>query len=208
MKKILGLAALAVAVTVSASAATIEVQCGSFADSLGNTADSTIGVIPSYPSATIVCAAPSATLVSGDTFSSLQLVFQQAFTTGSTGGPNTIVGTYTVTGAGLGSLDGSETLTTSAATGDSGQTTTDPSSPGFEIQPDHIIEGGSSSINNSVDVVVSESLSAGQIQSATGNVYELITYSTAAPEPMTFSLMGVGLLGMGLVGRRLRKQKQ
>jgi hypothetical protein len=30
-------------------------------------------------------------------------------------------------------------------------------------------------------------------------------YQFVAPEPMTFSLMGIGLLGIGLVGRRFRK---
>ena len=84
----------------------------------------------------------------------MQLVFQQAFTTGSTTGPNTIVGTYAVSGAGLGGLDASETETTSAAVGGTPQVSTDPSSPGFFVLNDHVIEGGSSTVNAAVGVVV------------------------------------------------------
>lgn len=34
---------------------------------------------------------------------------------------------------------------------------------------------------------------------------ELVNSQAAVPEPMTFSLVGAGLLGLGLLGRRLRK---
>jgi hypothetical protein len=34
---------------------------------------------------------------------------------------------------------------------------------------------------------------------------ELVNSQISVPEPMTFSLMGAGLLGLGLLGRRLRK---
>jgi hypothetical protein len=207
MKKLIGLAAVAAAMVVSASAATITVQetCGSFADTLANTTDTTLGTIPGFSTPQAVnCAAPSTFLSAGETYVSEQLIFQQGFTSGSSSGPNTITGTFTISPA-VASLD-NDTLVTTAAIGATPQSTTDTWAVGTFTIPANIIDGGSTTLNGPVTVDVTESLTAGSIQSATGNVYELITYSTAAPEPMTFSLMGVGLLGIGLIGRRLRKQ--
>ena len=53
MKKILGLVALTAAMAITSSASQILVQCGQFQDGLGNSTDSTLGLIPNYPSGTI-----------------------------------------------------------------------------------------------------------------------------------------------------------
>lgn len=209
MKKILGLSALAVAMTVGASAATLTLEetCGPFQDTLGDSIDSTLGIISGYPTS-VVCAAPSSFLTAGETFVSVQAILEQAFTSPSFTGPNTIVGTFTITSGGSG-LDG-DTLTTTANPGDTPQTTTDTDGNINYILPQYFIDGGSSTVNAAFTLGISESLSAGSIQSATGDIDELITYTTVSattPEPMTLSLMGAGLLGLGLVRRQRNRAK-
>jgi hypothetical protein len=203
MKKILGLSVLAVAMTVGASANTLtEVEtCGPFQDTLSNSIDSTLGVVSGYPEY-VVCAAPSTFLTGGETFTSVQAIFNQGFTSGALTGPNTITGTFTVFAGGSG-LD-SDTLVTSAPSGDSPETTTDTYENTY-VNAQNFIDGGDSTTNAAFTIEVSESLTAGTIQSATGNIYELITYTTAAPEPMTLSLVGAGLIGLGFVRRRASK---
>ncbi len=140
----------------------------------------------------------------GDVFTNFQVVVQTDYSGGTLGSLNTIQTTYTSTAFTSDTL----TSTSNPGTGGSENYFSADSSPVYS-------PGGASFFTESTaltlpssafNVNYSSAVTTGTVQAETGQVYELVNYSTTAPEPMTFSLMGVGLLGMGLVGRRLRKQ--
>jgi hypothetical protein len=67
------------------------------------------------------------------------------------------------------------------------------------------ISTGGTASNGALTTFAVASASEDFIFKDVNGVSEFEQIISAVPEPMTFSLMGVGLLGLGLFGRRLRK---
>jgi hypothetical protein len=198
MKQFLTISALALAMTVAASATTYTTSnvCGAFQDSLANAQFSTTGVnITGYPQSPAATCNIAADVPGGDTLVSYQIQFTSAFTSGNPSGAST---TIVVTDANGSFSSYSNTNTSSAYSGSETNT---------GLQSGTTITT-SSATTDAVNVT-SAMLNSGAIQSLTGDVYETVTYQTqgGTPEPTTFVLMGAGLGLLGMLRRRaVRRQ--
>jgi hypothetical protein len=204
--KVLGLVALALMMSIGASAAQLApIYCGGFSFA-GTGPGGVINTSNPVTSGTITCAPFTAGLLpAGDNFVSEQLLLQADYSSGT--GNNSDATTYSA-----GTL--AMVTDTITAAGPSGPATSwadsfgagdqNPTPPGF---------GSSYFLDDSYTqttlptaggtIAYSVNLAAGStIQSVSGNVYELINYTTTAPEPATLGLVGSALLGLGLLARK------
>jgi hypothetical protein len=204
--KFLGLVAVAVTMTLSVSAAQLApIYCGGFSFA-GSGPGGVINTSNPVNSGTITCATFTAGMLpAGDNFVSEQILLQANYSSGV--GNNSDATTYS---AGTLAIV-TDTVTASGPSGPStswsdsfGAGDQNPTPPGF---------GSSYFLDDSYSqttlptvggtIAYSVNLGAGStIQSVSGNVYELINYTTTAPEPATLGLVGGALLGLGLVARR------
>jgi hypothetical protein len=80
---------------------------------------------------------------------------------------------------------------------------------GVQLGPDLVANGGSTAgpsvfAGNST-VWIWKDINIQNVSTDHISSFDQAFSSSGVPEPMTFSMMGVGLLGLGLLGRRLRK---
>ena len=200
--KFFSLAALGVLMTISAGATTVIVDCGS---SNGGWSFSAGGgdFTSASPanSGSEVCPAYSA-LPAGETFDSLQIIVQTDYSGGTPGQANAIETTYS-------SLAAAFTADILTSQGPNGGSTTYTSNDGASTYapygPSYFIENTTmtSYPTTAFDVQYSAVVTEGSVQTESGQVYELITYSTTAPEPGSMMLLGSGLLAFAFFGRKL-----
>jgi hypothetical protein len=201
MKKILALSALALAMSVGASATTILVTCGQYsvAGLIGDSVGTTLA------SGSISC--PGFTVPGGSTVGTpTDLIFNSDFSSGA-GSTNTTTTTWGTpindTGNVATGFIGSSNYSTTA----SGATACPcaAGSLGTILGPSYFeIAFGGSNLTGGFTVTYSDSLTAGSVQTVSGNVFEIITYAAqvTSPEPTTFVLMGAGLGLLGMLRRR------
>jgi len=192
--KYFGLAALALTMSVGASASTLTSLCGVFATSApGSTFfTNSSGVVASGNVTCNVSALPPFS-----TFTVEAVILQTDYTGGLQGSANAISTAYS------GSLITSDTLTSSgnggsSVYGDNFNVLYAPFNP-----PYYWVDA--SSANNTVSFTVnySTTITSGAVQGVSGQVYELITYQSAVPEPGSMMLLGSGLVAFAFVGRKL-----
>jgi len=194
--KFLGLAAVALTLTVSASAGTILNFCSGWSASAGGAIFFTAPI--AIDSGTINCSAYGSLPV-GDTFVSEQLVLLTDYSGGLGTTQNAIAATYSGTGL------STDTLTSSSGAGN-GNSNTYGDTFGINYAPlgatAWLDATTLSDTFTPLAVNFSANATLGNVQSASGQVYELITYQLSAPEPASMLLLGGGLLAISLVGRK------
>ena len=197
MKKILALSALALAMTVSASATTVLINCGNFSASSLNG----VGVAGSLASGSIACG--SFSIGGGNTISAEQLVFQTDYTSGNIA-TNTTTATW---GSPISISSNTVSGSVTSATYTAGALAACVSSNCDVINSaSYFVTGnlGVTAFNAGFSVTYADVLTAGQVSTVSGNLYELVTYAQqqTTPEPTSFILMGAGLGLVGLLRRR------
>ena len=193
--KYFGLAALGLAMTVGASASTLTAFCGSFSASAGTgffTSGS--GVVASGPA--ITCTVQG--LPAFSTFNSESVIVQTDYTgglQGSSNSINTVFSSLVMT---------SDTITSSGVGGSTTYTSADGSPLYAAFTPAYYFTEPSTA-NNTASFVVnfSSTVTSGAVQGVSGQVYELISYTSAIPEPGSMMLLGSGLVAFALAGRKL-----
>ena len=205
MKKLFGLAALAVFASSAAYATTLLVQCGQFqaAGPFTTASAATTG--------TFNCAAVTqATIGAGNTFQSLKVILETDYSGGLLGSLNTIQTNYSSTPNGVFVTD-TLTATSAPGTGNSQSYSSADGAPNYAPGgPQYFSENTNIAALPSTAFTVNYSsvVTAGGVQTLSGQVYELITFAPAVggvPEPTTVSLMGAGLLGLGFI-RKFKKK--
>lgn len=205
--KFLGLTALALAMTVSASADSLLVLCGSFSASAGTGYFNTLGA--TLDSGTITCNAYSS-LPPLTNLTSATLIFQQDYTSGNPAANETQT-VFSDGGSSGGLVVITDTLTASGVVGSSTYTdslgsSTDSASGIPPLNSSSFFDETFATSTYPVPTLVvnfSDTLQEGAVQGVSGNVYEYITYTSAVPEPASMLLMGGGLVAFALVGRKL-----
>jgi hypothetical protein len=210
--KYFGLAAVALVMTMGASAATISETCTGVASPLGN---------PVISPTTLACADFSA-LPAGDTATSLQILAVDSFDGGTFGQTNVFDINYTAILAAITGLPGGGTPNGCVPGVGGGNTCTDVISGSLSgssgVNPYDFgnaittglatyIGGGFFNVANVTSGVDPSSAlnplaSNGDI---TTQIYATLTYSvpqTGTPEPGSMMLLGSGLLAAGLIGRK------
>jgi hypothetical protein len=196
--KYFGLACAALVMTISASAGSIAEVCTPFSVSDGTNYFNAGPTVIQAGSST--CAAFSA-LPLGDTFVSVQMVLQSDYTGGVGVTTNS---TQTVFGNTL-----SDTITSTSAPGLGGSETYSSANVGAPNDPsagnNFFIETTSLTYSQAQSTFLesySTTVTSGSVQGASGQVYAILNYSSAAPEPGSMMLLGSGLLAAGLIGRK------
>jgi PEP-CTERM motif len=201
MKKFLLLSAMALAMTVGASATTLLVNCGNYSASSLNG----VGVSGTLAGGSISCG--SFSITGGNTISAEQLVFQSDYTSGNIATNTTTTTWGSPVSISNNIVSGSVTSSTYSAGALAACT-----SGNCDVinSSSYFVTGnlGTGAFNSGFSVTYSDVLTAGQVSTVSGNLYELITYSSqqSTPEPTSFILMGAGLGVVGLLRRRAARQ--
>jgi hypothetical protein len=207
--KFFGLTAVALTFSVGAFASTILIPCGGataptgnlsggWSESNGSNGYAASGTQPTTGSE--VCPAFSTASLAGSTITAEQLVVQSDYTGGSLGITNSISNSYSYTPY--------ATLITDIMTA-----TSAPGTGPSENYTDNIgtLYNGNSYFADptfgtgtfaAFSVGYNPTVTAGTVQGVSGQLYELITYQSSAPEPGSMMLLGGGLLAAGLIGRK------
>lgn len=191
--KYFGIAALALAMSVGASASTLTALCGVFATSApqGTFFTSGSGVVASGSVTCNVQALPPFS-----TFVSEAVILQTDYTGGLQGSANGIQTVYT------GSLINTDTLSSSGVGGSTVYADSfNNLYPGF-VPAYYWVDGSTANNSASFTVNYSTTVTSGQVQGVSGQVYELITYTSAVPEPGSMMLLGGGLIAVSLISRK------
>jgi hypothetical protein len=206
LRRILTTTALAVAVCGLASANSIVVPCGTgaYSQSAGSGFES--GAVTENP--TFLTCAGFAALPVGDTFIDGQIILQTDFTGGFGTTTNTVVTNFT------GII--SDVLTATSAPGTGGSesyTSNNQGAPNYPSIGNNFFEELATSITASNYTSTwgtetpSVNITTGTVQGTSGQVFEVLDYSVTSgtPEPATMALFGGALMGLGLIGKRLKK---
>lgn len=201
--KFLILSAAAMAMAISASGTILQEACSPFAASEPSGYFG-VGVVTS---GTSTCGAFSP-LSAGDTFISVSLVLQADYTgggsvtnaTATTWGPVVLADTINVSGTGV----STSWLDYASCGNSSSNVTCTPNDPGQGTNYFETVLTGINSTNymNVITEAYSVSVTSGQVQGVSGQVFAILDYSTPAPEPGSMILLGGGLLVAGLIGRK------
>lgn len=187
MKKLLLLAAAVGALALTATATPI--NCGTAVFSGGNGGPTTL-----------TCTGQSAPL--GFQIIGITLSYQADFSQGFSA-TNTVQMTFTP-GSSPAGIGGFTPSTTDLFPTCSGGSPSLACSTGGVSTSSASASGGPQTSVASFGVNVSSLVTSGSVGASTGTVfYDIITVSDGTiPEPMSMSLMGAGLLGLGILGRR------
>jgi hypothetical protein len=194
--KYFGLAALALTMSISASATTVVVFCGSFSQSAGAGSYTAANGTITPTTSTVSC--PAITIPMGDTQTgSVTLAMETDYSGGTLPGSNAIATTYTIGGVAQDTIDASGGGLTSNTYGDTAGGAT-----GVGGLPTSFFDVNTSQGDGGFTVAYSSVVTSGGVQSINYNVYEDYSYTSSAPEPGSMMLLGGGLLAAGLIGRK------
>ncbi len=192
--KYFGIAALALAMSVGASASTFTALCGVFANSAtpqGTFFTPGSGVVAS---GSVTCGVQS--LPAFSTFVSEAVILQTDYTGGLQGSANGIQTVYS------GSLISTDTLSSSGVGGSTVYADSFSNLyPGF-VPAYYWVDSSTATNTAPFTVSYSTTVTSGQVQGVSGQVYELITYNSAVPEPGSMMLLGGGLIAVSLISRK------
>jgi hypothetical protein len=206
-KKLIGLSLVTLVFTVAASASTMQQYCGG--DTLTNT--STGFPDPFLTGFGISCA--SFTVPTGYTLTSVDLTINDDFSSAFGTGTSTSQLTYTFTGFSLSQLTSTVSgIGSSGAPAFTGTGCTLPGTFGNATAidcTDTSVGVPSTTSFNGLSISVSETWSAGGLQSngaETINISEFFTYTptVSTPEPASLMMIGGGLIGLAMLARRKR----
>jgi hypothetical protein len=196
--KYFGLAALALAMSVGASASTVVVNCSP-------TISQSVTFTPSaYPQ--ITCAAFN-TLGGTLTLTGESVAYESDFSSGATGN-NSQTTTFNFSGGGLSndSVTTTGTGTFSTSGSDTLSLSTQTSVNGAALFGPEYVQALTSGVGSAFTVNGTTVMGAGNALGITGIVQEVFTYTatqTTAPEPGSMMLLGSGLVAFALAGRKL-----
>jgi hypothetical protein len=191
--KTLVLAAAALVMTVGASATTVLVAC----------TDTSLAAASAPGYATpISCGAFSLlSLPPLSTFVSEQVIVQTDFSGTPPNAFAAVSATYTSTVAGF----VTDTQSSSGTGGSSvySDTASLPTYGGSGAPYYYMLSPASSTPLSAFTINAYDSVTSGSPNYITNNAYEVITYTSAIPEPGTMGILGGGLLALSFVGRKL-----